>query len=514
MKTFIALLPHFGRICLLVLLLFCWSWSLSLYGQTTERTNLEIPNVHYEIFQEGMDPGLERYENQLVRMRGDFLVKLDTIKQYSPRDGQTVLSLMYVYEFNENNNNTKRATFGIRPNIGFTQVNELKAHYDHDNFRISDTIYIFDLQGMMHPSTYRDYEYNQHGLVTEITTRSWNVNSGIWNFSFKTVNEYEGEVLTKQSFYEFDGFTGEFSLWQFIEWEYDEGFLTSRNTYLLNDDDGTFDIIVRNLFEYNDDGLLTVSEVFNRLNPENLLRPSHRLEFSFNVDGLVALQTRLLPVLPQTNGLEWKLSEREETSYTVFGKPEITILSDWIENEEEWEAIQRVENIYDLHENILHTRTYFPNLANPGQWLLDRDEEYEYNYDFESGAYLTDPELVDAGSHMITSIITQLVNPNRLGFRNEYIYSDITVNTSDFNEKSDIVLFPNPVKDILSIRFEQGMQFDRKISIMDIKGRIFYQNNFNGIIDISTAQWPAGTYSVVLTAFDGTKVISRQFVKH
>jgi hypothetical protein len=504
---------NFARLFLLVCLLFIWNGAMPMDAQKIDRSTGKTPVENTQLSDDNINFGLGMHWNQSMNRGSEYLAKLDTIKNYSPRDGQTVLSLMYVFEFDENNNNTKRATYAIRTNIGFTRINEMKTHFDQNNFRISDTTYVLDGQGIWRPATLRDYEYNQDGMNTVIIAKSYDANSGLYNYSSKTVNEYDGDLRVQQSFYFYDDLIEEYYLWQYLTWEFDDNLLTSRHTYLFNEEDNSFDITFRNSFEYNDDRLVTVSESYNRFNPENQLRPVNRLEFFYNNDGLLVLENRFLPILPQTNGVEWRISQQEETSYNDFGRPEYILLFEWIEEEEEWETIQRTENIYDAYENILNTLTYLPNYAIPGQWLLDQDLEYEYNYDFDSGTYLSDPQLVDASSHMILSTTTHIVNPTRPGFRNEYIYSDLSVNTIDLLEKNDIHIFPNPVRDILSIQFDPRTNLDQVIKVIDVKGRIIYQNHFSGSLDISTDMWSAGVYTVVLQEPKGNTILSRQFIK-
>lgn len=513
MIKFTITLFGFSRIFVFIILFLILGGPLILEAQIIEDRTIRTFEEYQQALAEVIDFDLEATVNESKNRSGEYFARIDTIKFYSPRDGQTVLSLMYVFEFDENNNNTKRATYAIRTNFGFTQINELKTHFDQNSFRISDTTYILDGQGIWRPSTLSNYEYNQDGINTVIITKSYNVNSGVYNHSSRTVNEYDGDLRVQQSFYEYDDLIEEYYLWQYLTWEFDDDLLMNRHTYLLNEEDNSFDIIFRNSFEYNNDRLVFIIESYNRLNPENQLRPANRLEFFYNDDGLLVLESRFLPILPQTNGVEWSITQQEETSYTDFGKPEFILLSEWIDEEEEWEAIQRIENIYDIYENILNTLTFLPNFAIPGQWILDRDLEYEYNYDFESGTYLTDPLFVDASSHMILSTTTQLVNPTRPGFRNEYIYSDLSVNTVDLLEKNDIYLFPNPVRDILSIQFDTRTNLDQVIKVIDVKGRIIYQNHFNGSLDIYTDKWSAGVYTVVIKEPKGNTYLSRQFIK-
>ena len=350
-------------------------------------------------------------------------------------------------------------------------------------------------------------------MTTRATSWQWDVASAQWHLSSKTEFEIEDGQLVKRSAYNWDESIQEYYLTQEVSWDYDDGLLVEFRVRVLNASEGTINITTRISYEYNDDRLLSVTETYNRQNPDNQLRPVSRSEFFYNADHLAELENHYLPILPQTNGVEWYLDQRSETSFTDFGKAETILVSDWLEDEEEWEPVQRTENTYDSYENLLNSFRYFPNASNPGNWLLDQNIESEYNYDFASGTYLSAPGQIDESSHMLTTVTTSLVNPARPGFRNEYIYSDISVNTVEHVEESNFLLFPSPVKDVLSIRLEKDAATDQKIKVVDIAGRMVYQNSFTGSLDISTDQWPAGIYTVVLQKQNGAAVISRQFIK-
>ncbi len=84
--------------------------------------------------------------------------------------------------------------------------------------------------------------------------------------------------------------------------------------------------------------------------------------------------------------------------------------------------------------------------------------------------------------------------------------SDIT---SDINpaiqDKTSFVVYPNPVKDVLNIAFEE----DFKVQIFDMSGRLVLTSNNNRTINLNGIA--AGSYIVKLTA--GSKTYTERFVK-
>jgi zinc-dependent metalloproteinase lipoprotein len=72
--------------------------------------------------------------------------------------------------------------------------------------------------------------------------------------------------------------------------------------------------------------------------------------------------------------------------------------------------------------------------------------------------------------------------------------------------KQSFTWYPNPVKNVLSIQ-NNGVAKDAVVVITDITGRVMYKSQalLSGKLEVSTASWSKGVYTVQLTA-DGTPV--------
>jgi hypothetical protein len=89
-------------------------------------------------------------------------------------------------------------------------------------------------------------------------------------------------------------------------------------------------------------------------------------------------------------------------------------------------------------------------------------------------------------------------------FNGAYTYSDIQV--VHFSKSNEIVIYPNPVKDVLTIN---GLQFDDVISIYGIDGKIVYTGNAT---TVNTESYSHGVYQLVILHNNGTKEVIK-FVK-
>lgn len=73
-------------------------------------------------------------------------------------------------------------------------------------------------------------------------------------------------------------------------------------------------------------------------------------------------------------------------------------------------------------------------------------------------------------------------------------------------------LFPNPVKDLLHVRFET--EKERLIQIYDLNGKIVFENSSLSIVEsINTSNLEAGTYQIKTIEVSSNKVESSSFVK-
>ncbi len=92
-----------------------------------------------------------------------------------------------------------------------------------------------------------------------------------------------------------------------------------------------------------------------------------------------------------------------------------------------------------------------------------------------------------------------------------FVY-DLTVSGYDNRLDAQISIFPNPTKDVLSIRYE-GKENNMNIQIFDGLGRRVDMKRVtltNGMVQISTQSLSNGTYRMIID--NGSKMTVKQFV--
>jgi PKD repeat protein len=71
------------------------------------------------------------------------------------------------------------------------------------------------------------------------------------------------------------------------------------------------------------------------------------------------------------------------------------------------------------------------------------------------------------------------------------------------------IVYPNPFVDELSIKSIGSSSY---VSIMNLHGELIYENQFSGLVEISTAYWPSGIYLLQLIQEDGA-IANQKFIK-
>ena len=85
-----------------------------------------------------------------------------------------------------------------------------------------------------------------------------------------------------------------------------------------------------------------------------------------------------------------------------------------------------------------------------------------------------------------------------------YIIRDEYVGANEyFADESPFTLYPNPVKDLLSLRFDDGIE-PENVELYDISGRLV-DTKCNGLESIDMCAMPAGVYMLRVTMKDGTR---------
>lgn len=91
--------------------------------------------------------------------------------------------------------------------------------------------------------------------------------------------------------------------------------------------------------------------------------------------------------------------------------------------------------------------------------------------------------------------------------------TDVDIQSVDKQEKSKLVIYPNPAKDVVNIDLKGNLVAPYQISLVDIQGRTVYQNQVEGDqTQIAVDQLNRGLYMVILKDNNDTKYIEKLII--
>jgi hypothetical protein len=86
-----------------------------------------------------------------------------------------------------------------------------------------------------------------------------------------------------------------------------------------------------------------------------------------------------------------------------------------------------------------------------------------------------------------------------LDVNGSFNYSKVV--TVNFNTSSNVVIYPNPIHDVLKIKLSLSRAQNLQINVTDMNGRIVYKKSKlagagTGELEINTRNWPSQMYSI------------------
>lgn len=104
---------------------------------------------------------------------------------------------------------------------------------------------------------------------------------------------------------------------------------------------------------------------------------------------------------------------------------------------------------------------------------------------------------------------TQIVADTAISYQKNCVQCNALLTQNYTNEKS-IHIYPNPVKDAVTILGIDAMQYS--VLIYDIHSKLISSSNFVGSTTIDTSLWASGTYTYYIKSADG-KINTGKFIK-
>jgi hypothetical protein len=160
---------------------------------------------------------------------------------------------------------------------------------------------------------------------------------------------------------------------------------------------------------------------------------------------------------------------------------------------------------YQLHNQVFYSyNTEGLLVLKKQKYLLNprsicADTETEYNYYCDNLLKETIIKAVDAGCD--------------IDFRTKIVYYYTNVAPCKQEPLAEITLFPNPTRDVFSVKSAVFLNGDWSIKVVNVSGKSVHNKSLNArtdTFDVFTEGWAAGVYFVTLT--NGKEMITKKFV--
>ena len=98
-----------------------------------------------------------------------------------------------------------------------------------------------------------------------------------------------------------------------------------------------------------------------------------------------------------------------------------------------------------------------------------------------------------------------------------FSYSNIiSLTIAEIN--SPVIVYPNPVSDILNLRISLAASEQIHIQVIDMQGKVMYKEtklvrNGRDEININTKPWPAQSYSVIVVDSNNKLLSTKKLIK-
>jgi len=450
------------------------------------------------------------------RSIGDYRAVIDTVKDYSVRNDVLTHTNSRIYTFDETGNLVVLESHSYNQNLEqLIPVTRSVYEYDSNGNRTIDTIYNFNLaSNIWNYLATTHSQYDSEGNLLQSETQRWKPDIQAWETSEKAIAEYMDGLLISFTNYNWNTTLGDFIAINRTVYEYTpDRLLEGTFLYNINFATGELRLWDRTYRGYNEERLVSLYETYRLDIGSGEMRIQIRA-FYFYEDGMFVNSILNRQPVFQEDTIVWNMIEKSEQFYTESGKDDYFLIYSWNESLEDWVLASRRVNTYDQYENLTDINFETMSQDEPGVWIPNNHTNFTFDYEFESGSYLGIG--ADQSGHMITTrVVTSFLPTTRVTNRNEYIFKEISVSTSDMDVyKEDFLIYPNPSSDFVVIKKENWTGGTQEITVYDLSGRLVHQTPYHGFIEMDIRSWAPGVYLIILQGADGKREGASQFLKH
>jgi len=370
--------------------------------------------------------------------------------------------------------------------------------------------------------------YNADNLRISLTVYSLDHSTGVWKESWKAEATYnsEGNEIA-DSYFDWSEDTRSWVHTGQHESTYDaDGRITSSSNYYL---DGSIQAWVGSWSDesaYDAGGNLILYIYYDWSYSDSKWVPQEKISRTFDPNGLM---TEYISYLWSVDDNQWVAKYRESRVYDPKGNLIEFVQHNWNKEVNQWIPESRELDTYDSNNNNIQA-SYLSWNETTGAWVENSRQEMEFdnsgnlvhslllsdkdstgqwksktqfNYVYDN-AFTKDEIITPYGwsgvepAHMLLSGVGERWDRTTekwiTSFLQDYYYSEFNSSSISEIRLSNILVYPNPVVDIIYIVTEQPSE-SLRFELIDMQGRKVLSENLTGVRNqISVGELPGGIY--------------------
>ena len=136
-----------------------------------------------------------------------------------------------------------------------------------------------------------------------------------------------------------------------------------------------------------------------------------------------------------------------------------------------------------------------------------------YEYTDETGVIRTTKIQQSIGQNGIVGLSKISRNSVQQGFLNRVRVFNVDNTTIEFVETMDLIIYPNPFKDVVKIKFSKPTIYPIKIDVFDVRGRLVINQEFRPSAQITVSMDRLEDASYIIRVSSGSHEFLKKLIK-
>ena len=136
-----------------------------------------------------------------------------------------------------------------------------------------------------------------------------------------------------------------------------------------------------------------------------------------------------------------------------------------------------------------------------------------YNYTASDGRVMTTKIQQSIGQNGVVGLSNTVSHSVQQGYLNRVKLLNVDNTTDEFVETMDLIIYPNPFKDFVKIKFSKPTMYPIQIEVFDVRGRLVLNQEFepSGQITVSMDRLEDASYIIRISS--GSSEFLKKLIK-